>query len=55
MNTWDDLHTVMANHTVKEYASLYSSPEDLDLWTTGVSEKPLPGELTVIYPKIIPY
>jgi len=45
MNTWDDLHTVMANHTVKEYASLYSSPEDLDLWTTGVSEKPLPGSM----------
>ena len=45
MNSWEDLHGVMPNKSVKEYASVYASPEDLDLWTAGVTERPLPGEL----------
>ena len=44
MNTWEDLHGVMTNKSVKEYASIYDSPEDMDLWTAGVTEKPLPGK-----------
>ena len=35
----------MANHSVKGYSELYSSPEDMDLWTAGISERPLPGSM----------
>merc|ERR1719234_822167 len=45
MNTWDDLLGVMANHSVKGYSELYASPEDMDLWTAGISERPLPASL----------
>jgi len=45
MNTWEDLHGVMANKSVKEYAAVYASPEDMDLWTAGVTEQPLPGSM----------
>ena len=36
---------VMANHSVKGYSELYASPEDIDLWTAGISERPLPGSM----------
>ena len=36
---------VMANHSVKGYSELYASPEDMDLWTAGISERPLPGSM----------
>jgi len=45
MNTWDDLHSVMANHSVQGYKELYTSPEDMDLWTAGITERPLPGSM----------
>merc|ERR550539_1092061 len=32
----------MANKSVKGYAELYDSPEDIDLWTAGITERPLP-------------
>lgn len=44
MNTWEDLHEIMPNISVKAYASVYSSVEDLDLWSSAVTEKPLPGK-----------
>jgi hypothetical protein len=34
----------MPNKSVKGYASIYAAPEDIDLWTAGITEKPLPGE-----------
>jgi peroxidase len=33
----------MPNKSVKNYASIYATPEDIDLWTAGITEKPLPG------------
>jgi len=45
INTWDDLLSVMANHSVRGYAEIYESPEDLDLWSAGVTERPLPGSM----------
>lgn len=45
VTTWEDLHGVMANKSIKEYSSIYSSPEDIDLWSGGVTEKPLPGSM----------
>ena len=40
---------VMANHSVKGYSELYSSPEDMDLWTAGISERPLPGSMVIAF------
>ena len=45
MKTWEDLHSVMANYSVKGYAKVYASPEDLDLWSAGITERPLPGSM----------
>ena len=35
----------MANNSVKGYSEMYESPEDIDLWTAGISERPLPGSM----------
>ena len=35
----------MANYSVKGYAKVYASPEDLDLWSAGITERPLPGSM----------
>jgi hypothetical protein len=40
---WEDLLGIMPNKSVKNYASIYATPEDIDLWTAGITEKPLPG------------
>lgn len=45
MKTWDDMVGVMANDSVKAYAKVYASPEDVDLWTAGITERPLPGSM----------
>ena len=45
MRRWEDLVGVMANNSVKGYSEMYESPEDIDLWTAGVSELPLPGSM----------
>lgn len=45
MRTWEDLHSVMTNDSVKAYAGVYATPEDLDLWTAGITERPLPGSM----------
>ena len=42
---FDELLGVMSNNTVAAYAAVYDSPEDIDLWSAGISEKPLPGSL----------
>ena len=44
MNTWEDLHDIMPNNSVKAYASVYASAADLDLWSSAITEKPLPGK-----------
>ena len=43
ISTWDDLRGLMSNKTVANYAVLYESPNDLDLWSAGISETPLTG------------
>lgn len=45
IRSWDDMTGIMSNHTVTNYARMYSGPEDVDLWSGGVSEKPLPGSM----------
>ncbi len=35
----------MSNKTVSAYARTYSSPEDIDLWSAGISEISLPGSM----------
>ena len=44
ITNWEDLLGVMPNKSVKGYASVYATPEDIDLWTAGITEKPLPGQ-----------
>jgi len=36
---------IMTNETVSGYAAIYESPEDVDLWSAGISERPLPGSM----------
>ena len=47
MRSWDDLVGVMGNSSVAGYSQLYQSVEDIDLWTAGISELPLPGSMVV--------
>ncbi|KAF6213079.1 hypothetical protein GE061_010793 [Apolygus lucorum] len=42
---FEDLFGSMPNSTVHRYQSIYQSTMDVDLWSGGVSEKPLPGSL----------
>jgi peroxidase len=39
----------MPNKSVKNYASIYATPEDIDLWTAGITEKPLPGSKFFVF------
>jgi len=45
VRSWPDLQGIMPNKTVAAYSRLYETPEDLDLWSAGVTETPLPGAL----------
>ncbi|KAK4320758.1 hypothetical protein Pmani_008413, partial [Petrolisthes manimaculis] len=42
---FDDLLGTMSNKTVYRYAEIYKHPDDIDLWSGGVSERPLPGSM----------
>lgn len=42
---FDDLLGYMSNKTVAAYARTYSSPDDIDLWSAGISEISLPGSM----------
>jgi peroxidase len=44
VNSWDDLRGLMSNKTVNAYSRLYETPNDLDLWSAGISETPLTGK-----------
>jgi peroxidase len=44
-NSWGDMAGVMSNATLAGYSRSYEAPEDVDLWTGGVSEKPMPGSM----------
>ena len=47
MRSWEDLLGVMGNSSVAGYSQLYQSVEDIDLWTAGISELPLPGSMVL--------
>ncbi|KAI5646912.1 peroxidase domain-containing protein [Phthorimaea operculella] len=44
-NTFQDLFGSMPNETVRKYESIFEHPIDVDLWSGGVSERPLPGSM----------
>lgn len=43
--TWVDLAGVFPNDTLTRYAQVYSSPDDIDLWSGGISEEPQRGSM----------
>lgn len=43
VTTFDDLEPFMLNGTVEAFRRLYSSPEDIDLFAAGISEKHVAG------------
>ncbi|CAA9994899.1 unnamed protein product [Nesidiocoris tenuis] len=45
MRTWDDMWNHLPNSTIRHYLHLYSHPDDIDLWSAGVSEFPAPGSM----------
>uniref|UniRef100_A0A8D8QM30 Peroxidasin homolog n=1 Tax=Cacopsylla melanoneura TaxID=428564 RepID=A0A8D8QM30_9HEMI len=45
INTWSSLLKSLDNSTVIRYQDLYSFPQDIDLWSAGVSEIPIGDSL----------
>lgn len=45
IRAFHELHGIMSNLTVKGYEKYYEDPDDIDLWSAGVAEKPLPGSM----------
>lgn len=43
--SWDEMSGTFNNQTIHGYRKYYASPEDIDLWSAGVSEIPPPGSL----------
>ncbi|CAG4982446.1 unnamed protein product [Parnassius apollo] len=44
-DTFEDLFGSMPNETVRKYQTIFEHPIDVDLWSGGVSERPLPGSM----------
>ncbi|XP_073952495.1 peroxidase homolog [Choristoneura fumiferana] len=44
-DSFQDLFGSMPNSTVRKYESIFEHPVDVDLWSGGVSERPLPGSM----------
>ena len=42
---WEQLAGLMSNRTVAAYQRLYDTPEDLELFSAGLAENPVPGGL----------
>jgi len=42
---FEDLAGIMSNQTIAGYSKYYDSPDDIDLWSAGIAEKPLPGSM----------
>eukprot|EP00088_Acartia_fossae_P047570 TRINITY_DN5158_c0_g1_i3.p1 TRINITY_DN5158_c0_g1~~TRINITY_DN5158_c0_g1_i3.p1 ORF type:complete len:378 (-),score=50.09 TRINITY_DN5158_c0_g1_i3:360-1493(-) len=45
INTWEEAYKVLIPETVEKFKRLYVTPEDLDLWSAGLSEQCEPGAL----------
>jgi len=43
--SWNDLADAFTNNTLHKYTQVYASPDDIDLWSAGVSERPVPGSM----------
>ncbi|GBP68370.1 Thyroid peroxidase [Eumeta japonica] len=43
--SFQDLFGAMPNETVRKYETIFEHPIDVDLWSGGVSERPLPGSM----------
>ncbi|OXU24635.1 hypothetical protein TSAR_006149 [Trichomalopsis sarcophagae] len=43
--TFEELFGSMPNETVRRYLSIFEHPADVDLWSGGVSERPLPESM----------
>ncbi|CAH2040402.1 unnamed protein product, partial [Iphiclides podalirius] len=43
--TFEELFGSMPNETVRKYETIFEHPIDVDLWSGGVSERPLPGSM----------
>ncbi|XP_014219050.1 peroxidase [Copidosoma floridanum] len=44
-DTFDELLGSMPNETVRRYSTIFEHPADVDLWSGGVSERPLPDSM----------
>ncbi|KAL7306502.1 hypothetical protein TKK_0001201 [Trichogramma kaykai] len=44
-DSFEDLFGSMPNETVRRYMSIFEHPADVDLWSGGVSERPLPESM----------
>ncbi|XP_024938090.1 peroxidase isoform X4 [Cephus cinctus] len=44
-DTFEELFGSMPNETITRYSTIFQHPSDVDLWSGGVSEKPLPGSM----------
>ncbi|XP_004536576.1 peroxidase [Ceratitis capitata] len=44
-SAWEEMFGSMPNDTIVRYESIFEHPADIDLWSGGVSEKPLPGSM----------
>ncbi|KAJ8894606.1 hypothetical protein PR048_007270 [Dryococelus australis] len=44
-DNFKDMSGTMSNTTINRYNSIYVHPSDVDLWSGGVSERPLPGSM----------
>ena len=42
---WHQLHGLMSNRSIAAYQRIYDTPEDLELFSAGISEAPVPGGL----------
>ena len=42
---WADLSGSFTNDTLLRYRQIYASVDDIDLWTAGISERPLAGSM----------
>ncbi|GFU71910.1 peroxidasin homolog [Trichonephila clavipes] len=40
-----DLAGIIPNNTVHKYANMYKTVDDIDLWTIGIAEYPIPGAI----------
>ncbi|XP_077296660.1 peroxidase homolog [Arctopsyche grandis] len=43
--SFQELFGSMPNETIQKYESIFEHPSDVDLWSGGVSERPLPGSM----------